>query len=213
MRNRGVKTYSELPPYDEREILRYAGVRGEADDRLKKVLSECLKECAPVISARVGYRVLSREELFSLTGEKAETWLKDSERAVVFAATVGLGLDRLIARYAERSPAKALFFQAIGAERIERVCDLFCQETERALQKEGYHLGGRFSPGYGNFPLTAQRALLFLLEGEKLGIGLTEGLMMTPTKSITAIAGVFTAPTDCEKNCNTCNKVDCQYRI
>ena len=45
--------------------------------------------------------------------------LKGCCRIILFGATVGLELDRLIARYGRLSPSKALCFQAIGAERIE----------------------------------------------------------------------------------------------
>jgi cobalamin-dependent methionine synthase I len=107
-------------------------------------------------------------------------FLEGSERVTVFAATVGLGVDRLINRYVSVSPVKALLFQAIGAERIEALCENFCKEL--GLKK-------RFSPGYGDFALAAQREIFSLLGCEKrIGLSLTDSLLMTPTKSVTAIA-------------------------
>jgi cobalamin-dependent methionine synthase I len=107
-------------------------------------------------------------------------FLDGKDEAVLFAATVGLGVDRLIHRYASVSPVKALLFQAIGAERIETLCEAFCKEL--GLKK-------RFSPGYADLALETQRGIFAALGCEKrLGISLTDSLLMTPTKSVTAIA-------------------------
>ena len=54
--------------------------------------------------------------------------LQGCDKVILFAATVGLAPDRLIARYGRLSPTKALCMQAIGAERIESLCDAFCDE-------------------------------------------------------------------------------------
>ena len=86
--------------------------------------------------------------------------------------------------------SKELFFQAIGAERIEALCDAFEAELRADLASEGKYLGARFSPGYGDLPLTLQRDVFAALKPEKtLGLTLGENLLMTPTKTVTAIAG------------------------
>jgi len=48
----------------------------------------------------------------------------------------------------------------------------------------------RFSPGYGDLSLENQKLFFKALELEKMGMKLTESLMMFPEKSVTAIAGV-----------------------
>jgi tRNA(adenine34) deaminase len=54
-----------------------------------------------------------------------------------------------------------------------------------------YDLTKRFSPGYGDFPLTAQKDFQNILELRKTtGIGLTESLTLTPSKSVTAVIGL-----------------------
>ncbi len=194
----------ELPPCDEREILRYAGVKGKADENTQALLAECLKEGS--FAPKVCYLELTKAELFTLlpSAKKSKglvAALRGSERVLLFAATVGLEIDRLMLRYASVSPARALFFQAMGAERIEAVCDVLCQ-------KRGY-TGRRFSPGYGDFPLEAQREIFRLLTPEKIGLTLTDSLLMTPTKSVTAIVGETGSP----QACGTCEKKDCTYRV
>ena len=117
--------------------------------------------------------------------------LQGCERAVVFAATVGLELDRMIAKAARLSPAKALLLQAIGAERIEALCDRFCQELSEELAPMGQTLRPRFSPGYGDLPLTFQEEIFRVLDcPRKIGLSLNESLLMSPTKSVTALVGI-----------------------
>ena len=95
-------------------------------------------------------------------------------------------VDRLIAKYNRISPSKALIFQAIGAERAESLCDLFCDEM-----KEKYSTNPRYSPGYGDLPLDIQRDIFAVLDcPRKIGLTLNDSLLMSPSKSVTAIIGV-----------------------
>ncbi len=187
-----VRTDFQLPPVDEKEVLRYAGVRGEADEGTLAILQECLQECATALSPKVCYRTLTWGEIEgAIAGAKESKGLKaalrGAKRVVLFAATVGIGVDRLIGKYVSLSPVKALFFQAIGAERIEALCEVFCAELSATCQGR---VGKRFSAGYGDFPLSAQRDILRILEGNKIGVTLTDSLLMSPTKSVTALVGV-----------------------
>ena len=59
--------------------------------------------------------------------------------------------------------------------------------------KEGETLVSRYSPGYGDWPLEAQRRLFELLDApRKAGVSLTDSLLMVPSKSVSAIIGVKT---------------------
>jgi cobalamin-dependent methionine synthase I len=48
----------------------------------------------------------------------------------------------------------------------------------------------RFSPGYGDLPLTFQRDLYRELSLDELGIRITEKCILYPQKTITAVIGV-----------------------
>ena len=205
-----VKTYAQLPGYDRCEILRYAGVRGEDDGQMQTLLDECLAECDGVFQYRVCHIAMTRVEFFEIfpQGKTAQSWTENCENVVVFVATIGLGIDRLINRYASVSTTKALLFQAIGAERIESLCDAFCKEFDGA--------GRRFSPGYGDFPLTEQTKFFALLNPSKhIGVSLTDSLLMSPTKSVTAVFGIKNSACEREneeKRCHDCDKSDCVFR-
>ncbi len=180
-----------LPPVNVREALRYAGVRGEGKGE-RTLLLQCAEELLPQIQPRFCYVRLDKEELFEMISFARESKglagaIGASKEVILFGGTLGVGVDRLILRYEKISPSKALMMQALGAERIERLCELFCEEWK----EKGFAVGGRFSPGYGDFPLEAQRDIFRVLDcSKRIGLTLTEGLLMSPTKSVTAIFGI-----------------------
>lgn len=209
------KSYVE-PPFCKNEILRYAGC-GAADDEILSLLDECINEVHDKLTYNVCYRVFDVSVksgncdfgVFKFNSEKLAVNLKNCEKAVVFAATVGVGIDRLIARYSRISLTKAYILQAIGTERIEALCDEFCADLATEFDMS---LKPRFSPGYGDFSLDAQRDIFAVLDCERrIGLTLNDSMLMTPSKSVTAIIGVGGEKTICNK-CSMCNMRDCKYR-
>ena len=179
---------------DRREVIRYAG-GGVDEGELSAVLDECTAEAMTVTCGRVCFRVLDVKRdgnaldlgFCRVESNALAKNLKGCERIILFAATVGLGIDRLIMKYGRISPFKGLIMQAIGAERIEAVCDSFCE----GLQEKGYSLRPRFSPGYGDLPLELQTDIFRALSPEKnIGLTLSSSCLMSPTKSVTAIMGI-----------------------
>ena len=120
--------------------------------------------------------------------------LKKCTRVLLFAATVGLELDRLIAKYSKLSPSRALVLQALGAERVEALCDAFLSDLKPFYREAGLSMRPRFSPGYGDLPLEVQKDFFALLDcHRKIGLSLNDSLLMSPTKSVTAVVGLFDA--------------------
>ena len=207
----------ELPPLNEREALRYAGAK-EATPEVLELLKECAQRCQWLLAPRVCYaryhikRTPNGLDLgFAQTDSAALMRnLNGCDEIIVFAATLGLELDRQIARYAHLSPARSMMLQAIGTERIESLCDAF----ENDLISQGLGLRPRFSPGYGDLPLEMQRELIAALDCAKtVGISLNESLMMSPSKSVTAIIGLTAEKGErCVHNCAMCELEQCLYR-
>lgn len=187
-----------LPPIDAREVLRYMGAR-DATDEVSALLSECIGEAKDSLTPRACFRefdLIRNGAVLDLGFAKTDSLalsenLKGCDRVVLFAATVGLGIDRLINRYTRLSPARAVCFGAIGAERIEALCDALCQRLTKEYEEKGRRSRPRFSPGYGDLPLSLQRDIFDALKcAQRIGLSLSESLLMTPTKSVTAIVGV-----------------------
>ena len=186
------KTYPPMP-YNRKEIRRYAGVSEELPE-IESVMEECIEEVSEKLTYKVCYAEfdISRKDgitdlgFLQTASEDLAKNLDGCRKIVVFAATVGLELDRLIAKYGRISPVKALMFQALGAERIEALCDTFTADilSDREIKP-------RFSAGYGDFPLEAQESIFAVLDpARRIGLGLNESLLMSPSKSVTAIIGI-----------------------
>lgn len=214
------KTYP-APAVREDEILRYAGCR-DASDEMSALVSECLS----MTDGKLNYAVCSRSFKAEVSGDICDIGfakIKSSslsallcgcDEVVVFAATLGIELDRLIARYGRIAPSKALVLQATGAERIEALCDTFCGDIAEEAEKTGRQITRRFSPGYGDVPLELQRDIIAVTDAvRQIGVTLNDSLLMSPSKSVTAIIGIG----ECEQKqetgkCRLCGNINCPYR-
>lgn len=211
----------DLPGANRCEILRYSGAKEETP-ALSVLLDEALAEARPVLTGSVcwtEFPVSCSDGILDLgfaqvRSHALERNLAGCDRIVVFGATLGLGLDRLITRYGHLSPAKALMLQAVGAERIEALCDVFCDRICLEAGSSGLFPRPRFSPGYGDFPLELQKDIFRVLDcSRKIGLTLNESLLMSPSKSVTAIIGLGPcAGADHPIRCSSCSKTDCVYR-
>ena len=187
--------HPSVEPADKKEILKYAGVRGTADAKTDELLNECLSFVEGKLKYALCYKrfdVTPTENGFDLgfatvKSELVKKRLEGCSEIILFAATVGIETDRLISRYSSVSPARAHMIQAIGAERIEALCDTF----ENILKNEGINVCPRFSAGYGDLPIDLQKDIFKVLDCPKnIGLTLNESLLMSPTKSVTAIIGI-----------------------
>ncbi len=110
--------------------------------------------------------------------------------AYLVCGTLGAGFDTFQRRASVTSGVDALAVQAIGAALIEKFMDSI-ENDIRAELFPGESLVQRYSPGYGDFPLAAQRTLLDLLDAPRtVGVALTDTLLMVPSKSVSAVIGV-----------------------
>ncbi len=192
------KEIGELSPPSRSEIMRYMGCNG-SNQELECLIDACLSESASVFSFRLVYKEfplhISADESkigeLRIQSKQLSKCLSGCTEAIIFAATAGIGIDRLIMRYGRTNPSKALCLQAIGAERSEELCNTFCREIKEQYKLEGKILRPRFSPGYGDLPLELQREIFRLLDCERsIGLTLNDSLLMSPTKSVTAIIGI-----------------------
>lgn len=211
------KSYPKLP-FCQKEILRYAGCK-TAENTVLTLLNSCIQEVQDQLRYQICYRELPlslREDLcdfnlFCVQSQKLASHLKDCSSVILMAATIGIGIDRLITRYSRLAPSRALMFQAIGAAQIETLCDTFCKELE---QKTGKQTMSRFSPGYADLSLQTQTDVFAVLNCEKkIGLTLNSSMLMSPSKSVTAFVGLTdSACAITHHSCESCNQKDCLFK-
>ena len=145
-------------------------------------------------------------------GQDIRAFLRDCDGVVLLAATLGAEAEALIRRASARDMADAVILDAAGSAAIETVCDNFCADLAAALAPR--YLTDRFSPGYGDMPLSDQRAIFRLLDvSRRIGVSLSESGLMIPQKSVTALIGVSDRPQPKRGGCASCvNFENCAFR-
>ena len=165
-----------------------------SDDGFATLLDECEKLVldAQSLSAVYGiYDIALGQPLdlgfATVNSRDLERSLEGCDKIILFAATAGIGIDRLILKYGRLSPSKAAVIQAAGAALVERWCDEICLGFTKRYGANAF----RYSCGFGDLPLTLQRDIFTALDLERtLGMRLSDNCLMTPSKSVTAIVGI-----------------------
>lgn len=176
---------------DRSEALRYMGYRGSMSRPVAEHLDECEKRVLEALQPMAVYQYFPLAELDCslLKGEDINAQLYGCTGAVLMAATVGAKIDALIRTLQVEDMAKAVIADALSGAAVEQVC----AEAEKHICSalSGRYLTWRFSPGYGDYSLEASVRLIKMLEADKkIGVCVSESLMLTPVKSVTAVIGV-----------------------
>ena len=212
---------ARLTQINRRETLQYLRYHGEL---LPEPISRDLDRCEAAVMAAARPRAVWR--LFPLTedgqlggtryvpeGESIRELLASCHAVVLFAATLGSEMDAAIRRAQHQNLGDAVILDAASSAAIENVCDNLCADLAEELAPE--YLTDRFSPGYGDFPLSQQQAFFRLLDiSRRIGVSLTESGLMVPQKTVTALIGVSSQPQPKRhRGCAYCNLYDdCAYR-
>lgn len=181
---------------DKKQAMRYLGCR---DTRLTKEIEELYNECLELIGKEIFFKAVWRKskiefladstvkfDFGSIRSEALCKNLENCKSAYVFAATAGIGVDRLLMRYKLTDTGKMTVLSSIGSSCIECWCDRINEKMA-----DGKKTRPRFSPGYGGVDLKHQKEILEYLDAEKkIGITLTDSFFMKPVKSVTAFVGI-----------------------
>ncbi|MGN0397297.1 MAG: vitamin B12 dependent-methionine synthase activation domain-containing protein [Candidatus Fimimorpha sp.] len=209
---------------DRKEVLRYLGYgKKKADAQIMQSIEDAIEKLQRVVQPRWLYEVFPLTlhldgtidfHCFQAVSKNLSKNLTGCEQVVIFAATLGIQVDLLVERYVKLQISQGVIMQAVAAAMIEQVCDT-CQETIRQqMEQQGWYLRPRFSPGYGDFALEHQRDVISVLQcPKKIGLTLTDSLLMAPTKSVTAVIGLSRTKQPCHRHgCEVCEKTDCAFR-
>ncbi len=209
---------------DRKEVLRYLGYgRNEADIQVMQSIETAIERLQRVMQPRWLYEVFPIQLLadgridfqcFQTVSKNLSKNLKGCEKIVIFAATLGIQVDLLVERYVKLQISQGVIMQAAAAAMIEQFCDECQEQIRQQMEKEGFYLRPRFSPGYGDFALEHQKDIISVLQcPKKIGLTLTDSLLMAPTKSVTAVIGLSKVPQPCHRHgCEECEKKDCTFR-
>jgi len=195
-----------------KEALRYLGCRGEPDYQTALLLERAEKELSSLNPAFC-CRIMEKSECgMLLQGNDIKEHLSGCERVVIFAATLGAAFEKLLRTAEISNMAYAVVLDAYGSAYIEDYCNRWEAELH---EKTGGFFTWRYSPGYGDYPISVQSDFIRFLSADKqIGLTATENHILIPRKSVTAVIGIGEKPQQKEKrSCESCNmKKTCKFR-
>ena len=136
--------------------------------------------------------VITLENGISFDSEGLTKLLQNSKSVVLMAATVGREVtDKVFNEIEKGNAANGLIIDSVASQTADAALDWMVQLLRKILIREGKVLTRhRYSPGYGDLPLSYQKVIFDALQLDKLKIALTEKFMLVPEKSVIAIAGI-----------------------
>lgn len=210
---------------DRREVLRYLGVR-EEDEALRVLIDGCIAQVQAAATPRTVHRIFSlartpqgtlavADTVLRLEGRDIARHLEGCGRVVLMAVTLGDRVDRVVRTAQVNDMARAVTLDCCASALVEAVCD----DAERTLRAQaaerGEFLTGRYSPGYGDLPLSIQRDFLSVVDaGRRIGLLASSSDLLVPRKSVTALLGLADHPvTGAPAGCGTCAlRGKCEFR-
>ena len=200
---------AKLTGISRKETLQYLGWLGSPiPDELEDEISRCESRILETARPRAVWRLFDLLPDGSLAGtqfrpegQDVPALLKDCSQVILMAVTLGSETERLLRTAQARSMGEAVILDAAAGAAVENVCERF--------------LTDRFSPGYGDFPFSQQRAFFDLLDiTRRIGVSLTESGLMLPQKSVTALMGLADTPQEHRhRGCASCRLfATCSFR-
>lgn len=185
------------------EVLRYLGVKEDPEGAMAQAVKDEADRLLRAVRPRYVYRLFPVEHKpesvvlqgsgVTLPGSLAGQMLAQCDQAALLACTLGAGFEAMLRAVQARDMARAVILDACGSALVEAGCDQ--AEREIADRFPGLSLTDRFSPGYGDLPLEVQSAVCAALDTpRRLGVQVTESLLMNPSKSVTAVIGLAKVP-------------------
>lgn len=214
----------ELSELDRAEAFRYMGYKGgEIKESILKITEECEMSLLDAVKPRLVYKVFDvgfsekGVEIMGtpliFRGSDIREHLSECSRCVLMCVTLSADVDKLIRSYEAEGMEKALIADALASAAVEQVCN----KAEALIQSAlgNYSYTWRFSPGYGDFPLDIQKEFISVTEADrKIGLTVTENLILIPRKSVTAVMGISEKEIPKKRRgCGCCNMKDrCEFR-
>lgn len=214
----------KLTDINRAEAFRYMGIRGEIPENIMTLADECESRLVAAANPKFYWIYADISEISDdtvalsghklvLRGRDISAHLNGCYGTALLCATIGDGVDKLLRTVQAEDMAKALTADALASAAVEQVCDI--AEKEIGERFAGKFTTWRFSPGYGDFPLECQGDFLSAVNAMRtVGVCVTDGGLLTPTKSVTAVIGISENPIPSKRRgCGTCNmREKCTFR-
>ena len=191
------------------EALHYLGYRGqelnvELAGRIEAIIDDLEHRCTPRGAWAlfpIGMPLRTDDGMpqvplegaaVTLSGFDILRHLRGARYAAVLACTLGIENERRLRTAAVQQPLEGAVLDAACSAYVEAAVSALDGHVAELAARCGFSTNRRYSPGYGDLPLSTQPCLLAATNATRLaGITATAGNLLLPSKSVTALIGWF----------------------
>lgn len=208
---------------DQKEMMRYAGLPPKSKEFPDSEIRAAINEAAALSLPRGIWQLLpydpekgiiESEESMTLMGNAIKKHLSKSYSVAVLSVTAGEDIEKASDDHFKKGEyVRGLLLDAAATAITEHLADQLDDYIKKDAFRTGQKTTWRFSPGYGDWPVTQQPALCRLIHAEEIGVHVTDHSMLTPRKSVTAIIGLSACTqAPAPKKCSSCRLITCPFR-
>ena len=138
--------------------------------------------------------------------------LSQCRKVAVLVVSIGDHLEDMVCRLSEDGlMLQASVLDAIGSEAVEKLADTVQNSIAGIAGDHGMVVSRRFSPGYCDWDVSQQLGVFRIVDGDSVGVKLTETGLMVPRKSMSGIMGMGASDSGVREYnpCKTCDRSDC----
>lgn len=208
---------------DKKEMMRYAKLNPKDPGIPESLIDEAIRTALSLAEPKGIWQILPYDPVrgriegsapLTLEGHSIRTHLAKSYFVGVLAVTVGEEIEKASSESFKRGNyLTGLLLDAAATAATEHLADQADRLIQEKARRNGQETVWRFSPGYGDWPVTQQNEFSALIGADRIGITVTDHAMLLPRKSVTAVIGISGCgrkPLD--NKCNACRLLTCPFR-
>ncbi|UCG51569.1 MAG: hypothetical protein JSW58_15505 [Candidatus Latescibacterota bacterium] len=192
------------------DIARFLGYeKNQIPPRVLTMLEDIEANAPKLLEPAAVYRTMTNDEYFH------SHYVCHIGAIVVCLVTIGGKLEEVVNKYKLSGDlSHALILDSYGSAAAEAAAEAVELIIREKIEESGLKCSRRFSPGYGGWNVAEQKWIFAGLQGETLGVRLTEGSMLVPRKSITFAMTIGDQPVDMRDTevCEYCGMVNCRFK-
>lgn len=146
-------------------------------------------------------------------GKLITHYINKAEQFVFFILTAGKGIEQHARKLiTDSDPMLGYIYDVIGSLTVEITAEKTLRNIEDNVKENGLMTSNPYSPGYCGWPVTDQKNLFNLFNGNTCGISLSDTYLMDPIKSVSGIIGIGKNIKKQPYSCAICDLKNCIYR-
>jgi hypothetical protein len=168
--------------------------------RLLEVAAQALNDGLPLVHTRVLYEHFLVETILherirfvgggELKGKALVQHLASVQEVLAVVCTIGPELEAFATKVMETELVRGLALYGVGSAAVEALTNAACLHFEREAAKRGWQTTIPLSPGMIGWSVEEGQPQIFsLLDGNRVGVSLSEAAIMLPLKSLSLILG------------------------